>query len=60
MKFDLTDEDIGLLQSAVESMRAASSSVEERVRQIDARWRIASRIEALNKRIEAARRANEA
>lgn len=47
----LTSDDVATLQAAVENMRSASSSDEERNRIIESRWRIASKIEAMLRRV---------
>jgi hypothetical protein len=51
----LSEEDIGTLQAAVENLRAPERT--ESI--IAAAWRIAYRLEQLAKRAEAARRENE-
>jgi hypothetical protein len=56
-KLELSEEDIGHLQAAVENMRAAPEGEEQRARILDARWRIAEKLESLARRAEAARRA---
>lgn len=56
-QMEITDNDIFLLQCAVENMRSAPEGDEQRARLIDARWRIAFDLEQLAKRAEVARRA---
>lgn len=51
---EMSESDIGTLQSAVENMRAAERT--ESV--VEAAWRLAYQIEQIAKRAEAARRAS--
>lgn len=52
--FKLTDEDIGVLQSAVENLRSAPEGEDQRKRILDARWSLAYKIEQMAIRVVAA------
>lgn len=55
-KFDMTEEDLGTLQAAVENMRSAPEGDEQCDRILDARWRLASKLEDMAKRADQSRR----
>ena len=52
---ELDDEDLGTLQAAVENLRLANRTTE----QLDAAWRIASKLEMIAKDAHAASRLHE-
>lgn len=55
-KFDMTEDDLFTLQSAVENMRSAPEDDGQRARILDARWRLASKLEDMAKRADQSRR----